>query len=210
MIPEDKILSYHRNTIGIVSVVALTMLFFLSACSVKRKKEVVPLERDSLPVMATYDVSTIVSDSGIARYRVEAGEWLIYDRKDPQYWSFEKGLHLERFDSLLTVDAFIDSDTAYYYTKEKLWELRGNVHVENLKGETFSTELLFWSEREEKVYSDKFIKINQIDRIISGYGFESNQQMTVYTIHNIEGVFYVDEGSISETKVEKDSVNLKD
>ena len=33
----------------------------------------------------------------------------------------------------------------------------------------------------------------QPDRVITGHGFDSNQQMTVYVIQNIEGIFYVDE-----------------
>lgn len=47
-------------------------------------------ERDSLPVMDTKGVTTLISDSGITRYRVNTAEWLIYDRKKPPYWAFEK------------------------------------------------------------------------------------------------------------------------
>lgn len=52
-------------------------------------------ERDSLPVMDTKGVTTLISDSGITRYRVNTAEWLIYDRKKPPYWAFEKGIYLE-------------------------------------------------------------------------------------------------------------------
>ena len=45
-------------------------------------------ERDSLPVMDTKGVTTLISDSGITRYRVNTAEWLIYDRKNPPYWAF--------------------------------------------------------------------------------------------------------------------------
>lgn len=150
-------------------------------------------ERDSLPVMDTKGVATLVSDSGITRYRINAEEWLVFDRKDPPYWSFEKGIYLEKFDSIFQVEASIEADTAYYYNKEELWKLIGHVHIQNLKGERFDTELLYWDQRKEKVYSDEFIRIEQPDRVITGHGFESNQQMTVYTIRQPEGIFYVDE-----------------
>lgn len=170
------------------------MLLLFSACS-GRKKELgeAITERDSLPVMDTKGVTTLVSDSGITRYRVNTEEWLVFDRKDPPYWAFEKGIYLEKFDSIFRVEASIEADTAYYYNKEELWKLIGHVHIQNLKGERFDTELLFWDQRREKVYSDEFIRIEQPDRIITGHGFESNQQMTVYTIRRPEGVFYVDE-----------------
>ena len=150
-------------------------------------------ERDSLPVMDTRGVTTLVSDSGVTRYRINTEEWLVFDRKNPSYWAFEKGVYLEKFDSLFQVEASIKSDTAYYYDKQKLWKLIGNVHIQNLKGEKFDTDLLYWDQNKQKVYSDQFIRIEQPDRIITGRGFESNQQMTVYTINQPEGIFYVDE-----------------
>ena len=69
----------------------------------------------------------------------------------------------------------------------------GNVEIENHKGERFNTELLYWNQVPERVCSDRFIRIEQPDRIIEGEGFDSNQQLTVYQIHSIKGIFYVDE-----------------
>ena len=173
---------------------AVVMLLLLSSCSGSKKELGAAItERDSLPVMDTRGVTTLVSDSGVTRYRINTEEWLVFDRKNPSYWAFEKGVYLEKFDSLFQVEASIKSDTAYYYDKQKLWKLMGNVHIQNLKGEKFDTDLLYWDQNKQKVYSDRFIRIEQPDRIITGRGFESNQQMTVYTINQPEGIFYVDE-----------------
>lgn len=161
------------------------------------------VERDSLPVMRTLGMTTLISDSGVIRYKVDADEWLIFDKKNPPYWAFERGVYLEQFDSIFQIEASIKADTAYYYDKKKLWELIGNVSIQNRKGEKFDTDLLYWDERTEKVYSDAFVRIEQPDRIITGYGFDSNQQMTIYTIRNIQGVFYVE-----DQKMELDSDTL--
>ena len=67
-------------------------------------------ERDSLPVMNTRGVTTLISDSGVTRYRVNTEEWLIFDKKKPSYWAFEKGIYLEQFDSLFHIDASIKAD----------------------------------------------------------------------------------------------------
>ena len=104
--------------------------------------------------------------------------------------------------------AEIKADTAYYYDKKKLWELRGSVEIQNQQGERFNTELLFWNQDTQKVYSDKFIRIEQIDRIITGQGFESIQQFTVYTIHKPEGIFYVEEDKMAATPA--DSLDTED
>lgn len=190
------------NGIGI-----LVVLMLLLSCSGKKNAPVaLAAPRDSLPVMDTEKVTTLISDSGVTRYRIETEEWLVYDRKNPSYWAFEKGLYLEKFDTLFRVEASIQSDTAYYYDKMRLWKLQGHVDVKNQKGERFNTELLFWDQNKQRVYSDRFIRIEQPDRVITGYGFESNQEMTIYTIYKPEGIFYVDEGAGTADSVKTDSV----
>lgn len=184
----------HKSISITVALVAIVMLLSFSSCDGKAKAIGDAItERDSLPMMQTMGVTTLISDSGVTRYRVNTEEWLVFDRKKPSYWAFEKGVYVEQFDSIFNIEASIKADTAYYYDKERLWKLIGNVDIQNRKGERFNTELLYWNEATQKVYSDKFIRIEQPDRIITGHGFDSNQQMTVYVIRNIEGIFYVED-----------------
>lgn len=195
-------------SITIVFGTIVMLLLFPSCRSGNKHLKDLITERDSMPVMSTYGVQTFISDSGITRYKIDAEEWLIYDRKNPSYWAFEKGVHLEQFDSLFQVAASIDADSAYYFDKAQLWKLQGSVHIQNNKNEKFDTELLFWDQAKEKVYSDRFIRIEQQDRIIMGHGFTSNQSMTVYEISNIEGIIYVDEESESVADTtHTDSIN---
>ena len=98
-------------------------------------------------------------------------------------------------------EASIKADTAYYYDKKRgLWELIGNVEVESLQGEHFETSQLFWDQKQEKVYSDKFMRIEQEDKIITGIGFESNQNMTQYKIFNSQGIFPVSDAPADTTR----------
>lgn len=185
----------HKN---ITIALAMVMFILLSVACSGRKKIVgeAITERDSLPIMETKGVSTLISDSGIIRYRLQAEDWRVFDKKKPPYWAFEEGVYLETFDTLFQMEANIKADTAYYYEKQKLWKLMGNVVIRNLKGEKFNTELLYWDQNTEKVYSDRFIRIEQPDRIITGRGFDSNQQMTKYTIHKPEGIFYLEDSGV--------------
>ncbi len=192
---EKQISSINCKKVSITIVLgAIVMLMLFPSCDGKKKQvgEAI-IERDSLPAMETIDVETFISDSGVIRYRIVADEWLVFDRKRPSHWAFEKGVYLEQFDSIHQVEASIKADTAYFYDRQKLWKLIGNVDIQNRNGEKFNTELLYWNQQTEKVYSDQFIRIEQPDRIITGYGFDSNQQMTIYEIHNMEGIFYIDE-----------------
>lgn len=173
------------------------MLFLLSACSKKKQPMTDAItNRDSVPVMVTYDVSTYISDSGVVRYKIITDEWQVYDRLDPSRWTFEKGIYLEKFNDTLATEAIILADTAYYYDKEELWELRGNVHIENEQNEEFDTQLLFWNQKSRRVYSDLHIRIRQQKRIITGVGFTSNQEFTNYTIKQTQGIFPIKEEQV--------------
>ena len=185
----------YLRTLNITAAFLAAVMFVLfPACSGKDKKLTEAIsENDTLPTMSSLGVTTLISDSGITRYKIVTEEWVINDKKNPPYWAFEKGVYLEKFDTLFHIDASIKADTAYYYEKKKLWELRSNVQIQSQRGDKFETELLFWNEKEEKVYSDKYIRISQEDKIITGYGFESDQNLTEYQIKNTTGVFTVED-----------------
>ncbi|MBR3454836.1 MAG: LPS export ABC transporter periplasmic protein LptC [Bacteroidaceae bacterium] len=146
-------------------------------------------QRDSLPILKSRGVSTLISDSGIIRYKIIAEEWYIYDRRNPSFWAFEKGLFLEQFDEEYHVKAFVNADTAYYYDRQELWELRGRVLVKNLKGETFKTSLLYWDQKKHELYSDRYMEIKGETQELSGYDFRSDERMTRYSIHSSKGAF---------------------
>lgn len=184
---------------------AIVMLFLFSSCS--KKTQIVTdaiTNRDSVPIMITRDVSTYISDSGVVRYKIITDVWEVFDRLDPSMWTFEEGIYLEKYNNDMEIEATIEADTAYYYDKKELWELRGNVHIENEQDEQFDTQLLFWNQQTKKVYSDQYIHIRQQKRIITGIGFTSNQEFTNYTIRQTQGVFPIKE----ENRQIKDSLTV--
>lgn len=178
-----------RNTLCVVC--CLCFVLVVSSChkkDVKIQRETLA-ERAYVPMLDANEVTTLISDSGITRYRITAGRWQIYDKAEPPYWDFPQGLYIEKFDEQLNVDASLRSDYARYNEAEQLWRLEGNVYAVNQAGEIFETPLLFWSQKDERVYSDSTIKITRENSIIEGVGFESNQEMTRYTIAQPTGVF---------------------
>ena len=93
---------FHRTYLIISNITAVSlaavMFVLLTGCSNQKKnftEEI--LNRDSLPTMQSLGVTTLISDSGITRYKIVAEEWNIFDKKNPPYWAFEKGVYLEKF-----------------------------------------------------------------------------------------------------------------
>lgn len=172
---------------------AVVVLIFLTSCQEKQFNAPAIECRDSLAVMSTYGVSTLISDSGRISYKIDAEEWFVFDKRQPPYWAFEKGVYLEKYDHDLNIEATIKCDTAYYYSEQKLWKLTGNVDIRNPKDERFFTDLMYWDQDKELIYSDAYIKIEQEDQVTEGVGFSSNQSMTVWEIKNTKGIYAIKE-----------------
>lgn len=141
------------------------------------------------PTMLTRDVETLISDSGVTRYRIVTPVWYVYDETPEPYWRFPEGLKLERYDNFFRIEATVTSDSATYFKNKQLWRLDGNVNLTNVMNEKFQTNQLFWNQRQEKLYSDSFIHIERPDKVLEGYGFDSNQNLTRYTIRRVSGIF---------------------
>lgn len=180
----------------ITRVVLLVVLCIaIVACrngEVKHRAEAVA-DRKTMPVLEGKDVTTLISDSGVTRYRIKTKTWLVFDKADTPYWEFPDGIYLEKFNMDLEADATVEADYAYYNEPAQRWTLRGNVQAMNLQGERFETPLLFWDQKSESVYSDSSIVITREASIIKGVGFRSNQEMTKYTILKPKGVFPIKE-----------------
>lgn len=169
--------------------VLLTAGGYMTSCSDDDKKVYAQdIDTESTPTMTTIGVSTLISDSGIVRYKVEAPVWYVYDEATEPKWTFPQSLHLESFDELFNKEATIDCDSATYLTQKQLWRLDGHVKVVNMAGEKFYTNQLFWNQKQQKVYSDSFIQVIRADRIMEGHGFESNEQMTDFRVRNVSAI----------------------
>lgn len=185
------LLSYKH----IASTIAIPMVaVVLSSChkDVRLRAEAVN-DRAGMPVLDSRHITTLISDSGVIRYKIKAEHWRIYDKAKPAYWEFPEGVYLEQFNSAQRVVTSLQADYAYYDKEAQIWRLEGNVHSENRDGEQFETPLLYWNQKTERVYSDTTIKITKATSIISGVGFDSNQEMTQYTIQNPTGIIPLEE-----------------
>lgn len=169
-------------------------MLVLSGCGSSIKKDAnLGMLRDSAAVMKSYNVITLISDSGITKYRVQSPEWLVYDHLKRPCWVFPKGLHLEQFDESLYVHSEVQSNYAIYYVDDDIWELSDSVKAKNVDNEYFETNKLIVEERKDLIYTDQFVKITQKERIITGYGMRANQNLTRYTIEKTQGIIPLDD-----------------
>ena len=175
---------------AVLSWIAATLL---CGCG-QEQKRYVPNVGDGMttPTMATSDVSTLISDSGYTRYHLTAPAWLMFEDAEEPFWRFPEGLELQQYDLEMQPSANVVCDSAIYCSRKRLWQLDGNVVMVNTEADSFLTQQLFWDQNARKIYSDSFIHIVRTDRIIEGYGFESDQSMLYYTVNRPTAILPVE------------------
>ncbi len=179
----------QKGYLIILSSFVMFVLFFASCEEQKEHTAPAVFPRDSASVMTSYGVNTLISDSGIIKYRIVTERWDVNTVKNPSRWTFEKGVFLEQFDEKFHVQSYIQCDTAYYYDQMKIWELRGRVRILTKDGIRFSSEQLFWDENKHELYSHVFSRLVTPDRRLQGSYFRSDEKMTRYFVSNTKGSF---------------------
>ena len=91
------------------------------------------------------------------------------------------------------MNADIKANYAKFLKKKELWQLKNDVQAVNFEGNIINTEELFWDMISHRIYSDKYIKITTSQQIITGFGFESNEDFSKYTIQKINGIIELEE-----------------
>ena len=162
----------------------------ITGCKEDSKLDTVSVDSVLVPTMVTRNVETLISDSGVTRYRIVTPVWYVYDEIDTPMWRFPEGLNLTKFDNFFRTETTVRADSATYFKNQQLWRLDGNVRIVNILNEKILTQQLFWDQRTHKIYSDSFVHIEQTDRVLEGlHGFETNEQMTNYRMKSFSGIF---------------------
>jgi len=147
----------------------------------------------NIPDQTGYDIEIEYTDSGKLEGRLKSPEVNVYQQKEDPYTEFPKGIEVTFYDVNGNPRAFITAKYAIRYDKKQLWEARNEVVAENAaEGKKLETEQLFWNEKEQIIYSDKFSKITNPDGVFMGEnGFEASQDISWWKLKGSSGTVNV-------------------
>jgi LPS export ABC transporter protein LptC len=171
--------------------VLVTGAALLSSCE-KKELVVKDLQIKDLPTLSATNVETMYSDSGKVTMLLRTPRIEQFSSLDKPYTLFPEGLKVFFYNKQSEPQASIASKYARYTDEDELWELRDSVVAISSEGEILETELLFWNEPKDRIWSDRFVRFTQGDQIIMGTGFESDTRFSNWTIKNVTGTIYVD------------------
>ena len=84
--------------------------------------------------------------------------------------------------TLMANNASIDED-------KKIMLAQNNVVLTSSDDKKLETEELVWDEKQDKIYTDKKVKITTGKEVVYGEGFTSNPDFSQYSITKIHGTF---------------------
>jgi len=152
---------------------------------------------DEGPMESVFNVEIVYTDQGHTRMIMNAEQMDRYEGEEP-YLELPKGLHVQFYDTLGNKTSSMSSRYAISYDDPEIIEARNDVVVINEAGERLNTEQLIWDQKEEIIYSDKFVKITTEEEVLYGEGFESDERFDRWKITSPRGTFQAETGRAGE------------
>lgn len=148
---------------------------------------------DKAPREVQENVRLVYTDSAVIKMELKAPLAQNFPQLERPYLEFPNGINVRFFDRFGKEESNLRADYAIRYPNEYFWEARGNVVVNNIKGEQLNTEELLWQEKEEKIRSTEFVKLTSSEEVIFGEGFEADQNFTWWRISKVTGQITLEE-----------------
>lgn len=159
--------------------------FFLLNCSeTKIKPNVDPtIEEENYPVQESWDSKVIFSENGIIKGILYTDHLRAYNEPKEKLLD---GVLIEFFNDkgiktsqLTSKKGKIDDLTQDMYAIDSVVATNDSAKI------MLESDELMWRKKDEKIVTDKFVRITSPEEIIEGYGFVSDKQIKNYVIRNV-------------------------
>lgn len=163
-----------------------------------------------MPVQTADSIVSVQTQNGQIQMRMEAPRMERYENDTLSTQLFPEGFAVYGYIEGGLLETSIVADNARhlkYSDGRESWEAFGNVVVKNLiKREVMETDTLHWDQKNEKIWTDCYVKMYSPDGFMQGYGMESDQRArnsVIFRPFNSYGIVTQD-----STAVNVDSVNF--
>jgi LPS export ABC transporter protein LptC len=145
----------------------------------------------NLPGITVKNSESVFSDSCLVQLIITFPLMEKYDNSTSPYSEFRSGIKVIFYDGHKEPVGSVTSKYAKFYENKKLWELKDSVIAINEQNYKLETELLYWDQEKELIYTDRFVKITSEDQIVMGTGFESDPRLSTRKIKNVNATIYL-------------------
>lgn len=143
-----------------------------------------------MPTITVENNRTIATDSGKIELILSFPILEQYDNMEKPYWEFREGINVDLYDKDTVPHVRVTAKYAKYDEHSKLWELKDSVVVVNDKNDMLETELLYWDQSKDLIYTDRFVTMTSSENITQGFGFEADSHMRRRVIKKVSATIY--------------------
>lgn len=147
----------------------------------------------TLPSITGKNIETVFNDSGKVQLIMITPILEQFDNADVPFTEFKSGIKVIFYDGKKDPVGSVTAKYATYTESKSLWELRDSVVVVNEDNDKLETELLFWNQQKDHIYTERFVKIITKDQEIQGTGFESDSRLTKRKVRNVSATIYLND-----------------
>ncbi len=164
--------------------------FLILSC--ENKIDVIPKsDFISRPSLTVKDFETVFTDSGKLQLILSSPLLEQYENKDFPHTDFRHGIKVVFYNGKKDPAGTVTSKYATYTKSNNLWELKDSVVVVNEGNDKLETEVLYWDQQKDLIYTERFVKITTKDEIVMGTGFESDPQLNRRKIKKVSAKIYL-------------------
>jgi LPS export ABC transporter protein LptC len=153
----------------------------------------------TLPIETSFDVESVVVDSGRIRVRIFSPVIDRYvDDEEGEYIEMSKGVKVLFYDSIGVVSSSLTSEYAINRPGQREIVAKYNVQATNSSGEKLFTEKLVWDQKKRQIFTDVKVKVESEDKIIFGDGLVADESFDNWQIQNPSGDIEAEQLNIDE------------
>eukprot|EP01132_Coremiostelium_polycephalum_P000335 gene335-427_t len=155
-----------------------------------------------IPLIESTQIEVLYSEGAQVLVKLCAASRLQYKNGNSAY---PLGVQATCYDQHQKITATLRANSAYQLADQELWELKGDVEVRGYhdgKEQQLNTEALYWDAKTTKIYTDKFVRLETDNELLTGYGFEAMQDLSYYAMDAPKGFVNVEAEDLPGEKSE--------
>jgi LPS export ABC transporter protein LptC len=164
-----------------------TLILIIIICISCSEEKVQPQIEQSvtigeIPSNESWNSKTTFTEDGKIRAVLFSNHLKMFDK---QKVTLLDGVKIDFYDKDQKKKSFLTSIRGKVDDVTKNMFAIDSVVAKNDSGVVLRTNELMWRNKDQKITSDKFVRITSPKEIIEGYGFESDQHLDNYVIFNV-------------------------
>ena len=128
------------------------------------------------------------TENGKIKVKIIAGKIERFQNLQPQL-IFSENLEIYFYNDSSQLQSTLKANDGSIDEEKKIMVAQNNVELISSDNKKLETEELVWDEKNNKIYTDKKVKIITNKEVVYGEGFTSNPDFTEYSIIKIHGTF---------------------